>query len=478
MIEVQAVRIYLALTAAALCLSLAGCQTSRQGRGGAAQPTSGGRGQVPFVGTPVGPAATASAPAAADRGNLASGGSPNKGRGVLAGRVLDADSRIRPGTIIQVLDLESSRDGGAPLSVMADREGYFDITDLEAGRSYRLIAKVKDAGKVYSGSARVVPPNVRIAIWLTDESPAEPQTADAGPAAAPEGKQSTPAASLGPPVKNPSAGVTTPTPGAEAPGTTSVPPVSTSDPSLIATEREAAVKDGVKREAPPVSVPNAPGRTLPGRDYTPEKQETPLVPPPPPNSTPPEERPVAPPTAAPPSETAKADIPRTSTMVPSCRRVGLRVENLALYDSRGEVFELEKDRRGKVVLLDLWYTGCPPCLRAIPRLTALQSKYGQYGLEVIGITYERGTLAEKQASLEAARAKYRLAFNYRLLFGGGGSGPCPVAEQLEVRNFPTLVLLDETGKILYRCQGLDEQSHYELEMAIRQKLFPGRAAGR
>src|SRR5262249_5094937 len=155
---------HLALTAAAFCLSLAGCQTSRQGRGGAAQPTSGGRGQVPFVGTPVGPSATASAPAA-DRGNLAPGGSANKGRGVLAGRVLDADSTIRPGTIIQVLDLESSRDSGAPLSVMADREGYFDITDLEAGRSYRLIAKVKDAGKVYSGSARVVPPNVRIAIW-------------------------------------------------------------------------------------------------------------------------------------------------------------------------------------------------------------------------------------------------------------------------------------------------------------------------
>ena len=97
---------------------------------------------------------------------------------------------------------------------------------------------------------------------------------------------------------------------------------------------------------------------------------------------------------------------------------------------------------------------------------------------MIGITYERGTLAEKQASLEQAKAKYRLAFNYRLLFGGGGSGPCPVAEQLEVRNFPTLVLLDETGKILHRCQGFDPEAQYELEKAIYQKLFPNRAVAR
>src|SRR5581483_1295780 len=75
--EVQAVRILVAVTFAASCLSLAGCQSSRQGRGGTAQAASSGRGQTPFLGTPVGPSGTASAPAS-EGGSLASSGPSSK----------------------------------------------------------------------------------------------------------------------------------------------------------------------------------------------------------------------------------------------------------------------------------------------------------------------------------------------------------------------------------------------------------------
>lgn len=465
-------RTLLALTIACGCLLLAGCQSSR---GTVGRTTGGGGtgGQTPFLGTPVGSSGSkgGEAPAVSDSGSLTSSGDTAKGRGILAGRILDPENRLRPGAIIQVVDLEASREATAPLSVMANREGYFDISGLETGRSYRLIARVKDGGKVFSGSARVVPPNVRIAIFLNDEAPAENAVADAGPSAVPEGRPSTPAASLGAPIRNPSAGVPTP-PSAGGEAASAVPPaVSTADPSLIADDKRGAIRDGFQREAPRVDIPN------PGRDTNREKPPVPYVPPPLPSGAPSDEP--APVTSAPPSNSAALDVPKTSTRVPSCIRVGHRVENFALYDTKGNVYELARERKkGTLVLLDMWYTSCGPCVQAIPKLNTLQTKYGSHGLEVIGITYEQGTLAEKQQTLEQASRRFRSPINYRLLFGGGGKGDCPVAAALDLHHFPTLVLLDDTGRILWRGVGLDDRTHYELEKTIYDRLIAKRSAGR
>jgi hypothetical protein len=59
---------------------------------------------------------------------------------------------------------------------------------------------------------------------------------------------------------------------------------------------------------------------------------------------------------------------------------------------------------------------------------------------------------------------------YTTLLGGGGSGPCPVRRQLEVTAFPTVVLIDEAGQILWRSEGLDAHGLYDLEMNIRRGL--------
>jgi thiol-disulfide isomerase/thioredoxin len=443
-IEVQAVRTLLRVSVVGFCLSVAGCKASSGGKDSVfARPSStNGSGQL-FLGSPTAPTGTASTgPAApADSGALASGGPPRR-EGVLAGRILDQDSKLRPGAVIQVIDLDAPKDDAAPLSVLANRDGYFDISGLEAGRSYRLVARVKDGERTISGSARVVPPNVRVAIWLKEEVAEESPSPQAGPAA-----------SLGAPTRTPPGGVTTPLPDGE-PGKPVPPPVNTGDPSLTAN----------------VPAPTAP--PAPSRDHTPEKPSS-SVPPPPPGDT------SAAPVEAPPSDSAQKGTSVGKPRVPFCSRAGSRVENFALYDSRGEVYELTKDRKGKLVLLDLWHTRCTPCIHAIPHLNKLHNKYSRHGLEVLGVAYEKGTLDEKKQALARATQRLNLNFNYRVLLGGGGQGPCPVAEQLELQNtFPTLILLDESGRIVFRAQGLDERTEYELEMAIYQRLFARRTAGR
>jgi thiol-disulfide isomerase/thioredoxin len=158
-------------------------------------------------------------------------------------------------------------------------------------------------------------------------------------------------------------------------------------------------------------------------------------------------------------------------------RIGNRVDNFALYDTDGKVFELTRHARGKLVLLDFWFADCSPCRRAIPKLNKLQADYGRFGLQVIGVTYEQGTLPEKQQALATALRQHRLNINYKLLFGGGGNGPCPVAGQLQVHRYPTLVLLDATGRIIWRRQGLDDYSEHDLKLTIHDRLFPRRVAG-
>lgn len=142
---------------------------------------------------------------------------------------------------------------------------------------------------------------------------------------------------------------------------------------------------------------------------------------------------------------------------------------MALLDLEGKTWEFTKNRKGKVVLFDFWYSNCRPCLMSIPHLKELQRLYGPYGLEVIGLAYESGTRAEQVSKVRTVQTK--LGVNYNSLLGGGDS--CPVRKQFDVHSFPSLVLVDDKGNILWRSpkgQGIDRRSLGEVEMEIRRKL--------
>lgn len=57
---------------------------------------------------------------------------------------------------------------------------------------------------------------------------------------------------------------------------------------------------------------------------------------------------------------------------------------------------------------------------------------------------------------------------YPTLLGTGSN--CPVRTQFGVDSFPTLVLIDENGDIVWRSAGLDERGYYELVHEIRRRL--------
>ena len=46
------------------------------------------------------------------------------------------------------------------------------------------------------------------------------------------------------------------------------------------------------------------------------------------------------------------------------------------------------DDRGKVIVLNLWATWCPPCREEMPTLERLQERYGKEGVVVIAVSDE------------------------------------------------------------------------------------------
>ena len=422
------------LPLAAVCLALIGCATPGPKSNPANDP------DAPFTGAKLTkPVRDASTP-------------PPEADVLLAGQVVEkAFGKRVANASIQVIDLEDPAPA-ARLDVSANADGYFFIPGLQRGHHYQLIGRIKDGDHLLSGMTLAAPPNPRLSIYISADltSPSTPApTAPPLPPAAPakpsgDKDAPTPPAALAPPSAVPGPGASVPASppfnkiadGSEPGGFQSVPP------------------------APKVAIPNG--------------SPNPVLPPPPPFT--PSAPPAAPPTnrGPPPVDQVRHDGPPARSAPPFCVLVGNRLDNFSLPTLEGPSWEFRRDPPRKLVLLDFWKSNCGPCLEAIPRLCALQEKYGRDGLEVVGIAYEDEESLGRQG-MGVHNAKSRLHINYTILMGADSrAGPCPVRSQFLVDRFPRLVLIDETGDIVWRSSpdGLSEQAYKELDGWIDRQLHP------
>ena len=116
------------------------------------------------------------------------------------------------------------------------------------------------------------------------------------------------------------------------------------------------------------------------------------------------------------------------------------------------------DFRGKVVLVDVWATWCPPCRVEIPFLVSLYDKYKDKGLEIIGIA----TDIEGKRVVKPFAEKFKI--NYTLVIGDG-------REVMKVfgyiRGIPTTFLIDDKGIIKNKYVGFGPGSEEMFEKDIK-----------
>ncbi len=116
-----------------------------------------------------------------------------------------------------------------------------------------------------------------------------------------------------------------------------------------------------------------------------------------------------------------------------------------------------EELKGKVVLLDIWATWCPPCRKGIPDLIALQNSYGGQGLEVIGVSVDPitqgGDLKLVSSFVESNKMNYKIW----LVGNMDALNKYPIA----TGSIPTSYLVDREGKVVKRYDGLQLKSVYE-----------------
>jgi len=66
--------------------------------------------------------------------------------------------------------------------------------------------------------------------------------------------------------------------------------------------------------------------------------------------------------------------------------------------------------RGKVVLVDFWASWCEPCRHSFPWLNAMQAKYADRGLVVIGVNVDREH-ADADRFLHDVPAKFQIVYD-------------------------------------------------------------------
>jgi thiol-disulfide isomerase/thioredoxin len=378
---------------------------------------------------------------------VTSGASATNVDGLLSGKVIDAKTGQAVEAQIRWVYLDDSKEEEAPIDILGNQQGYFTIAGLKTGKHYKLVARAKVGERWMTGVCITKVPDTHMLIRVSE---------DFTPQAPPQGKQTdnkaagdkAPKKTTANPPEIPS-GSWTPGVQQAAPATYLPPPTYAADPSKI------AASDTVKPPQVNIRGPKPPMPPLPAAPL-PENNSSPPIGPPAVKISQPV--PLAQPAALPPGPAP----------VPSCVLVGKKLDNFALYDTNLTTWEYSKNKRGKLLLLDFWTTNCLPCRDAVFTLKILQDKYGPDGLQVVGIAFEEGTLVEQAQRVNTTTKLQQI--NYQMLLGGGRE--CPVRKSFQVERFPTLVLVDENGAIVWWHEGALVRAQIdELEVRIKARLL-------
>ncbi|MBW7839965.1 MAG: redoxin domain-containing protein [Chitinophagaceae bacterium] len=110
---------------------------------------------------------------------------------------------------------------------------------------------------------------------------------------------------------------------------------------------------------------------------------------------------------------------------------------------------------GKYILLDFWGSWCGPCRKSNPHLKELYAKYKDKGFDIVGIAYEMMPTIEKckQATLNAVKED---GLPWQQLLNNELAEKFDVVKAYNVGAFPTKILIDKSGKILWKGIGTEE----------------------
>jgi thiol-disulfide isomerase/thioredoxin len=109
------------------------------------------------------------------------------------------------------------------------------------------------------------------------------------------------------------------------------------------------------------------------------------------------------------SNSPAAKDPEEAKKNPNYRPIEKSIDEAEIKNIDGTSFRIA-DKRGKVLLLNLWATWCGPCRAEMPTLVKMQDQHRDAGLEIVGLNTDDETLEQIQEFAADMKLNYTLSW--------------------------------------------------------------------
>lgn len=137
------------------------------------------------------------------------------------------------------------------------------------------------------------------------------------------------------------------------------------------------------------------------------------------------------------------------------------VPDFEFQDLANEYRSFEELRGQQATLIDFWTTWCRPCKKAIPELNKIYDEYKEQGVEIIGINCDGPRTISKVGPVSnALQIKYPVLLDINT----------DLMNTLSLTTFPSLILVDGSGKIQYVHEGFVSGDELEIKEELEKVL--------
>ena len=140
-------------------------------------------------------------------------------------------------------------------------------------------------------------------------------------------------------------------------------------------------------------------------------------------------------------------------------KTGSTIASFKESDMAGNKYNL-KEMTGKVVVLNFWFINCPPCRQEIPHLNEVVESY-KNNKDVVFIAMALDEKYDLEAFLKTS------PYQYNIIDKAGY-----IAQKYGVNLFPTHVVLDKQGKVLFHTSGFGSGTIPWIRKSIEEGLNP------
>jgi thiol-disulfide isomerase/thioredoxin len=130
--------------------------------------------------------------------------------------------------------------------------------------------------------------------------------------------------------------------------------------------------------------------------------------------------------------------------------------------STGKKFSLDEYIGKKIIIVDFWYTHCPPCVRAMPYLSDLYKEYEEKGLIVLGLN-SVDNQPRSMDGLNSFLSKRNLSYPVIL------TNPS-VDIIYKINGYPTMYIIDLDGNIAFVEMGFDKERFEMLKARVDEMV--------